>query len=104
MKPAIRTTDAQADVVAAVDWYTAEAPHVAAGFIDALEKAVARIERNPGAGSPRYAHELDIPRLRFWQLAKFPYALFYVEHADHLDVIRVVHMSRDIPGTLQSGE
>ena len=104
MKPAIRSAVAEADVEAALDWYVDEAPHMAASFTDALEKAVVRIERNPGIGSPRYAHELDIPRLRFWQLTKFPYAVFYIEHADHLDVIRVVHMSRDIPGTLQGGE
>lgn len=104
MKPAIRSAIAEADVLAALDWYAKEAPHMAGRFVSALEKAVARIERNPGIGSPRYAHELNIPRLRFWPLAKFPYAMFYVEHESHLDVIRVVHMSRDIPGTLQEDE
>lgn len=102
MKPAIRSAVAGVDVETALDWYIDEAPHMLASFIDALEKAIARIERSPGIGSPRYAHELDIPRLRFWPLAKFPYAVFYIEHADHLDVIRVVHMSRDIPGSLQT--
>lgn len=104
MKPAIRSALAGADAEAALDWYMEEAPHMAALFINALEKAIARVERNPGVGSPRYAHELDIPCLRFWPLTKFPYAVFYIEHADHLDVIRVVHMSRDIPGTLQGSD
>ena len=104
MKPAIRSAVAEADVVAALDWYAEEAPHMVAPLVNALEKAVKRIERNPGVGSPRYAHELNIPHLRFWQLTRFPYALFYIEHGSHLDVIRVIHMSRDIPGTLQGGE
>lgn len=104
MKPAIRSALAQADVDAALDTYIAEAPHMADSLVDELQKAVRHIERYPGTGSPRYAHELDIPRLRFWPLKRFPYALFYIEHADHLDVIRFVHMSRDIPVVLRVEE
>ncbi len=104
MKPAIRSAIAEVDVLAALDWYAQEAPPMVVPLVNALEKAVARIERNPGVGAPRYAHELNIPHLRSWQLKRFPYALFYIEHSSHLDVIRVVHMSRDIPGTLQDGE
>ena len=104
MKLAIRSAVAEVDVLAALDWYAEEAPHMVGQFVTALEKAVARIERNPGAGSPRYAHDLNIPHLRFWPLRRFPYAVFYIEHSSHLDVIRVVHMSRDIPGTLQGSE
>ena len=55
MKPAIRSTVAEADVLAALDWYAQEASHMVGPFINALEKAVARIERNPGVGSPRRA-------------------------------------------------
>ena len=101
MKPAQRSAQAQADIEAALAYYQSEAPHMAGNFLDALEKAVAHIRRAPGAGSPRYAHALDVPGLRFWLPGKFPYALFYLEHADCLLVIRLVHMSRDIPVSLQ---
>ena len=101
MKPAIRSALAQSDIEAALEYDVIEAAHAVDGFIDALEKATAHMERSPGTGSPRYAHELNIPWLRFWPLKRYPYALFYIEHGDHLDVIRVVHMSRDIPATLQ---
>ena len=37
----------------------------------------------------------------YWPLKRFPYALFYIEHPEHVHVIRCVHMSRDIPPTLQ---
>lgn len=70
-------------------------------FIAALEKATQHIQRAPGTGSPRYAVELDLSGLRFWALNKFPFSLFYTEHEDHLWVIRLVHMSRDIPASLQ---
>ena len=104
MKPAIRSALAQADIDSALEYYSVEAAHAVDGFIDALEKATAHIERSPGTGSPRYAHGLNIPRLRFWSLTRYPYALFYIEHKDHLDVIRVVHLLRDIPATLQQEE
>ena len=101
MKSAVLSALAVADIEAALTFYRSERTQLAADFIDALEAAARHIEAHPASGSPRYAHELDIPRLRFWQLRRFPFALFYVEHADHLDVIRCVHMSRDIPASLR---
>lgn len=101
MKPAIRSVLAEADIESALAFYLGEALQAAAGFIDELEHATRHIESHPATGSPRYAHELNIPRLRFWELKRFPYALFYIEHSDHLDVIRCVHMSRDVPACLR---
>ena len=100
-KQALRSALAQADIEDALAYYLAEAPHMVGVFVDALEIAVAHVQRAPGTGSPRYAHELDIPGLRFWSLRKFPYSLFYLEHENHLLFIRLVHMSRDIPAWLQ---
>lgn len=102
IKPALRSLQARADIDNAIDYYLGEAPHMVDPFVDALEKGTAHIQRAPGTGSPRYAHELDMPGLRFWLLGKFPYGLFYLEHEDHLLIIRLVHMSRDIPASLHS--
>ena len=101
MKLAIRSAAASADIAAAVDQYCAEAPHAVDDFIDELERAVRHVERHPASGSPRYSHELDIPRLRHWKLKRFPFALFYLENVDHLFVIRCLHLKRDIPRSLQ---
>ena len=38
---------------------------VALDFIGALEDACRRITEQPAGGSPRHAHEMDIPGLRF---------------------------------------
>lgn len=101
IKPALRSPQARADIENAIDYYVVEAPHRVDSFLDALEKATAHIQRATGTGSPRYAHELDMPDLRFWLLDKLPYGLFYLEHEDHLLVIRLVHMRREIPASLQ---
>jgi toxin ParE1/3/4 len=93
---------ANRDVEEAVDYYRAEGGEaVALGFIDALVKAYAHIGRHPATGSPRYAHELNLPGLRAWLLTRYPYMVFYVEQQDHIDVWRVLHQQRDIPAWMQ---
>ncbi|HMW22644.1 MAG TPA: type II toxin-antitoxin system RelE/ParE family toxin [Burkholderiaceae bacterium] len=100
-KPVVPREQASWDVDAAIDHYLDEGAEAAAlGLIDELEHAYAHIGRQPGAGSPRYAHEVNLPGLRFWPLTRFPYLVFYVERADHIDVWRVLHVRRDIPAWL----
>lgn len=85
------------DVEDAVDYYLREAGFdTAVAFIDALERAYARVSEHPAAGSPRLAHELNLPGLRCWSLMGFPFLVFYVERADHVDVWRILHAQRDL--------
>ncbi len=101
-KPVVPRRRAHRDVEEAVAHYLAEDARPAAlGFIDSLEKAFAHIGRYPASGSPRYAHELNLPGLRSWPLARYPYLVFYVELADRVDVWRVLHGERDIPAWMQ---
>nr|WP_305123410.1 type II toxin-antitoxin system RelE/ParE family toxin [Roseomonas sp. GC11] len=95
---------AREDAEAAVDHYLETAgARVAMGFVDALQAAYRAIARRPATGSPRYAHELSLPGLRSRPLPRYPYLVFYVEHPDHIDVWRVLHMKRDIPARMQGG-
>ena len=101
-KPVIPREQANRDVDDAVAYYLNEAAEsVALGFIDALEQAYAHIARHPGTGSPRYAHELNLPGLRTWSLTRYPYLVFYLERPDRIDVWRVLHGQRDIPVWMQ---
>ena len=59
--------------------------------------------RTPITGSPRYAHELNLPGLRSWPCKRYPYLVFYVELADSIDVWRVLHTRRDTPRWLHDG-
>ena len=104
-KPVIPRELANRDVDEAVAYYLSEgADKAALSFIDALEQAYAHIGRHPATGSPRYAHELNLPGLRFWPLTRFPYLVFYIERTDHIDVWRVLHGQRDIPAWMQRTE
>ena len=90
------------DVDEAIDYYLRAGSETAAlDFIAAVEGAYRHLARAPESGSPRYAHELEIPGLRSWPLRGFPYLVFYVERAEHVDVWRVLHGERDIPETLR---
>lgn len=104
-KPVVPRELASRDIDEALAYYIDEgAEQAALGFVDALEDAFAHIARHPATGSPRYAHELNLPGLRAWPLTRFPYLVFYVEHADHVDVWRVLHQRRDIPAWMQEPE
>jgi toxin ParE1/3/4 len=69
-------------------------------FIDALEAAMRHVAAHGSSGSPRYAGELNMPGLRTWPLKRFPYLVFYIEHDDCIDVLRVLHSVTNIPAWL----
>ena len=97
-KPVVPREQAHRDIEDAIAYYLDEGAEAAAtGFIDTLEKAYTHISLHPATGSPRYAHELNLPGLRSWPLTRYPYLVFYVEHADYIDVWRILHGQRDIP-------
>ena len=101
-KPVIPRALANRDVDEAIHHYLSQDAGAAAlGFIDALEQGYGHIGRHAATGSPRYAHELNLPGLRSWPLKRYPYLIFYMEHDDHIDVWRVLHGQRDIPAWIQ---
>lgn len=101
-KPIVPRELANQDIDDTIAYYLSEgAEQAALGFINSLERAYAHISRHPATGSPRYAHELNLPGLRFWPLTRYPHLVFYVEHPHHVDVWRVLHGQRDIPTWMQ---
>jgi toxin ParE1/3/4 len=103
--PVILRARAMEDVQSALDYLLSQGAAAAAlSFVDALEQARDQIARQPGMGSPRHAHELNLPGLRAWGLARHPYLIFYFERSDHLDVWRVLHTKRDLAAWLTEPE
>lgn len=98
VKPVIPRDLANRDIDEIIAYYLGESAEQAAlVFIDALQEAYNHIGRYAATGSPRYAHALNLPGLRFWSLTRYPHLVFYVEEPHHIDVWRVLHGSRDIP-------
>ena len=97
-KPIRPRAVAKGDIQDAVDHYLSEAgKRPALAFIDELQRAYRQIARYPESGSPRYAHELDLPGLRSWPLKRYPFLVFYVATEDYIEIWRVLHSERDIP-------
>ena len=101
-RPVVLRERARRDFDDAVEHYLEEAgPALAEDFTDAVEETLHHVGGSPATGSPRYAHELDIPGLRFRMAGKFPYLVLYVERDSVVEVWRILHGSRDIPARMR---
>ena len=102
MPKSVRLRRAAADDIDAAAAYllTEAGPQVAARFINATEAALAHVGRHPHHGTLRFSYDLDIPALRAWPLARFPYLVFYLERNDEIDVWRILHSRRDLSAAL----
>ena len=104
-KPVIPRDAATRDIEGAIDYYLGEgAAEAALAFVDAVERAFRHIGRHPNAGSPRFAHELNLPGLQHWPVKGYPYVVFYQDLDDHLDVWRVLHEVRDMSARIREPE
>lgn len=102
-RPVVPRRAAVDDVNAAIEHYRNETGlEVAVAFVDAIEQTFDLLARHPAVGSPRYAHELDLPGLRSHPIAGFSFLVFYVELAEQVDVWRVRHGHRDLPEPLRT--
>jgi toxin ParE1/3/4 len=103
-KPVIRRQRARRDVEDAADYYYENGGEVLElQFIDAVEETFGLVAEMPGIGSPRYAEILQRSGLRCLRVKRFPYLVFYIEHPDRIDMLRILHQCRDIPAILQDG-
>jgi toxin ParE1/3/4 len=92
---------ARLDIEAALDYYLGKQSFDAAeGFSRETEAALQHLSYLPASGSPRFAHLLDLPGLRTWPIADYPYLIFYIERTDLVDVMRILHTPRDISALL----
>ena len=81
-------------------YLTEAGPAVTLTFVDAPEDDLPEIGIWPKSGSPRHAHELDIPGLRFRSIGRFSYLMFYIEREAEVDVWRILHGARDVPARM----
>jgi plasmid stabilization system protein ParE len=81
--------EAEADLLRARDWYERESSELALAFADSFEAIIARIEVMPElyAGDPK--------SVRRSKLRRFPYLFYYRVLSDRIEIIGVLHVSRD---------
>jgi plasmid stabilization system protein ParE len=81
--------EAEADLLRARDWYEREGSELALAFADSFEAIIARIEVMPEL----YAE--DLKSVRRGKLRRFPYLIYYRVLSDRIEIIGVLHVSRD---------
>ncbi len=102
MKRLIRKAQATQDLELAFDYYFQVANlDLAERFRDEVDDAMMHISRYPGTGSRRYSAVFKGGDLRFWTLNKFPYSIFYFERENHIEIVRMLHQSSNIPVHLE---
>ena len=74
-------------------------------FLDKVEESFHDLERMPLMGSAREFQDPTLAGIRMWRVKDFPKNLiFYRPMKDGVEVIRVLHSSRDIAGLFSEGE
>ena len=97
MKPAVLRPQALRDQQGEVRYYRKEGgSRLAVKVAKATNEALDQVEIEPGIGSPRLGKLLGIPGLRTWRVGKFPLLWCYFEHADQLDVVRLLGERQDV--------
>jgi toxin ParE1/3/4 len=101
MKPLVIQRRALHDMEQARTYYEKHIPHVVPELARELDTALLHLQRNPVTGSPRWGLQLGLAGLRVWRLSQFPYAIFYFDHPQKIEVVRVLHQASDIPKYLE---
>lgn len=103
MKPALLRPAAKIDMADLATYY-AESGGAPLGqsFVDAALAALGVLTDQPGIGSPRWNPPGQEPVLRSWRLGRFPALWFYLERADHVDVVRLLGERQDVAAILGS--
>jgi plasmid stabilization system protein ParE len=81
--------EAEGDLLEAHDWYEEQQVGIGATFSDAVERTITRIETMP----EMYA--IVLRNVRRAKLRKFPYLVYYRLFDDRIEVLGVLHGSRD---------
>jgi toxin ParE1/3/4 len=79
---------AAAEARAARRWYEEQQPGLGARFADAIDEAIERIASSPAAFPVVHGE------IRRAVVRRFPYGIYFREHADELVIIAVMHGRR----------
>jgi toxin ParE1/3/4 len=87
---------AEEDFTGHVDYLTQDRPAAALAFIDAVERAFARLAELPEIGSPRAFRNPRLEGIRMWPVPQFQnYLIFYRIAGEAIQVLRILHAAQD---------
>ncbi len=88
---------AKVDLVELSDFISQRNLAAAERFLDAVEAALGRLSKMPELGTPCDFQSSSAAGIRVWSISGFGnYLIFYRCQEDTIDIVRVLHGSRDI--------
>lgn len=98
----VKSPPAERDIEEAFVYLALEDLEVGERFISAVEKSLERLSEFPFVGTVKEYKNQKLQNLRMWRMAEFEkYLVFYLVSENTVDIIRVLHSSRDIAGELE---
>ncbi|MEM8778783.1 MAG: type II toxin-antitoxin system RelE/ParE family toxin [Cyanobacteria bacterium P01_G01_bin.49] len=95
------TPKASQDLEAISDYIAQNNPDAALRFFDATRQTIAKLAQNPYLGGAYPLSNSRLAGLRKWKVKGFDkYLIFYLIEVELLTIIRIIHVSRDIPTIL----
>jgi len=92
----LRERLAQQDIDGHADYIARDRPLSALEFVDAVERAFARLAEMPELGSARAFHHTRLAGIRMWPVPDFlNYLIFYRVVDESIQVLRVLRASQD---------
>lgn len=83
------------------DFIAKDSLRSAVRFLENTESTLEDLAEFPGAGSPFESAHPDLANLRFRRVKGFPnHIIFYLEHEDAIEVVRILHGARDLDSEL----
>jgi len=87
---------ARTDIVEYASWIHQDSAEAAARFVEATYDTIRKLADHSGMGAVRQSGEPALEGIRVWPIAGFRnHLIFYLPIDDGVDVIRVLHASRD---------
>ena len=89
-------------IIEQANWISEESPDSAFRFLDAVDETFALLLKNPEMGRPYQAISRRLAEIRIWRVSGFEKILiFYRPHAEGIEVLDLIHSSRDLPPILK---
>ena len=102
--PIEKKSQAKADLLEIADYIAADNPEAAEAFLDAAEATFEFIASLPSVGRTFRFQSPAAEGMRVWRVEGFErYLIVYRTVEDRIDIVRVLHGSRDIAGLLTEG-
>ena len=92
MREFVLTPAAEGDLLKIIEYLDGDNPNAVLKVVDALDEAMQRLAENPGIGHVRT--DLTDADVRFWSV--FKYLVIYRPETKPLEIVRVLHGSRDV--------